>query len=140
MESQVTWRSGLTFDVRQDGQTIVLDAGPGCAPSPGLRPKGLLLSGLGGCTGMDVVSILQKMKVPLEGLDIRVSAEVTDEHPKVFRHIHIRYIFKGKNLPLDKLERAVDLSRQQFCGVSAMLGKAAEISHEIVIEESPASA
>ena len=100
----------------------------------GPRPKALLLSGLGSCTAIDVVSILQKMRVPLEGLEVQVSAEVRDEHPRIYTGIHVKYLFRGKDLPLDKLERAVKLSEETYCGVSAMLRPAVPITSEIVVE------
>jgi putative redox protein len=100
----------------------------------GPRPKALLLSGLGGCTAMDVVSILAKMRVKLDGLEVQVSAESRDEHPRIFTGIHVRYLFRGKDLPMDKLERAVQLSEDTYCGVSAMLRPTVPITSEIVVE------
>lgn len=135
-ESIVSWKSGLAFEARQDGHRFTLDASPEAGgQDQGPRPKALLLSGLGACTGIDVVSILAKMRVELEGLDVEVSAELTEEHPKVFSAIRVRYLFKGKDLPMDKLERAVQLSQEKYCGVSAMLAKACPIHHEIVIAD-----
>ena len=134
MESTVTWNSGLAFTALQGGHSIALDAPVASGGrDSGASPKALLLSGLGGCTGIDVVSILEKMRVPLEGFAVEASAELTDEHPKVFKSIHLRYVFKGRELPMDKLEKAVVLSMDRYCGVSAMLAKAAPISWEIVV-------
>jgi len=135
MEANVRWESGLTFQVDQEGHRYHIDvpAGEG-APTKGPRPKGLLLAGLGGCTAIDVVSILEKMRVPLDGLEVQVSAEAREEHPKIFTGIHVRYVFRGRNLPLDKLERAVKLSEETYCGVSAMLRPAVPITSEIVVE------
>jgi len=133
--TSVTWDSGLAFRVEQDGHRSMIDAsreagGQGLGP----RPKALLLSGLGGCTAMDVVSILEKMRVKLDGLEVQVSAEARDEHPRIFTGIHVRYLFRGRDLPMDKLERAVKLSEETYCGVSAMLRPAVPITSEIVIE------
>ena len=134
MESTVTWNSGLAFTALQGGHSIALDAPVASGgKDSGASPKALLLSGLGGCTGIDVVSILEKMRVPLEEFRVEASAELTDEHPKVFKSIHLRYVFKGRELPMDKLEKAVVLSMERYCGVSAMLAKAAPISWEIVV-------
>jgi putative redox protein len=134
MQSNVTWNSGLAFTAHQGGHSIPLDAPLASGgKDSGASPKGLLLSGLGGCTGIDVVSILEKMRVPLEGFEVQASAELTEEHPKVFKSIHLRYVFKGRDLPMDKLEKAVILSMDRYCGVSAMLAKAAPISWEIVL-------
>lgn len=124
----------MAFTASQGGHQIRLDAPKESGgEDSGSSPKGLLLSGLGGCTGVDVVSILAKMRVDIEGLEVEVGAGLTDEHPKVFTNIHMRYIFRGKALPMDKLEKAVQLSMEKYCGVSAMLAKAAPITWEIVI-------
>ncbi len=134
MEATVTWTSGMAFEAEQEGQRIPIDVPGPDGTSRGVRPKGLLLAGLGGCTGMDVVSILEKMRVPFEGLAVEVSADQSEDHPKVFTAIRVTYRFKGRNLPMDKLERAVQLSQEKYCGVSAMLGKTAAITTEIVVE------
>jgi len=135
MEANIRWKSGLTFEVDQEGHRYYIDV-PDEAGSPtkGPRPKGLLLAGLGGCTAIDVVSILEKMRVKLDGLEVQVSAEAREEHPKIFTGIHVRYVFRGKDLPMDKLERAVKLSEETYCGVSAMLRPTVPITSEIVIE------
>jgi putative redox protein len=88
-----------------------------------------VLLALAGCTGMDVVSILQKMRVPLEGLEIRVTAERAEEHPKVFTRIALEYIVTGADLRPDQVTRAVELSQTQYCSVSAMLRRAAELTY-----------
>jgi putative redox protein len=97
----------------------------------GPRPKPLLLSALAGCTGMDVVAILKKMQVEFDGFSMNVNGELTEEHPRIFDKINIVYQFTGKDLPLDKIKKAVELSQEKYCGISAMLGKAAEITYEI---------
>jgi putative redox protein len=134
VKARVVWTSGLAFTASQGGHQIPLDApkASGGADS-GSSPKGLLLSGLGGCSGIDVVSILEKMRVPIDGLEVEVGAGLTDEHPRVFTNIHMKYVFRGKNLPLDKLERAIQLSMEKYCGVSAMLAKAAPITWEMEV-------
>lgn len=135
LASTLTWDSGLAFAVDQDGHRFLLDAGAESGGEDrGPRPKALLLSALGACSGIDVVSILAKMRVDLEGFELRLSAPQTGEHPKVFTGIHVQYVFKGKDLPLDKLERAVQLSQERYCGVSAMLAKACPVTHEILVE------
>ena len=134
MEATVTWTSGMAFEAEQEGQRIPIDVPGPDGTSRGVRPKGLLLAGLGGCTGMDVVSMLEKMRVPFEGLAVEVSADQSEDHPKVFTAIRVIYRFKGRDLPMDKLERAVQLSQEKYCGVSAMLGKTAAITTEIVVE------
>ncbi len=85
------------------------------------HPMELILLALGGCTGCDVFSILQKKKVPLEDLEIHIDAERAEEHPKVFTKIHLEFIFVGKELNPTHLERSIQLSQQKYCPVSAML-------------------
>jgi len=135
MESTVAWMSEMSFSSMQDGHEIVMDASREFGGADrGARPKTLLLTGLGGCTAMDVVSILNKMRVEFTGLKIHVSADLTEDHPKVFKSIHVKYVFKGQDLPMDKLEKAVSLSQEKYCGVSAMLIKVCPMTHEIVVE------
>ena len=93
------------------------------------------LTALAGCTAMDVVAILKKMKVDLEDLSVEAESELTDDHPRVFRGIKLTYRFKGKDLSLKHLEKAVRLSQNRYCGVSAMLSKAVPIEYEILIED-----
>lgn len=126
----------MAFEMNLDGHTLITDASKEIGGEDlGPRPKALLLSGLIGCTGIDVVSILNKMKVEPDSFSIEVEAEESEDHPKVYTKIHLIYKFKGNNLPKDKLERAVSLSQEKYCGVSAMLEKAAPITYEVVIDE-----
>jgi putative redox protein len=137
MDHQIecTWMDNMAFDVDLDGHHITLDASPDLGgENRGPRPKPLLLASLAGCTGIDVVSILNKMKVDLEGFRMTVSASQTEDHPKIYDKIKISYFFKGKQLPMNKLEKAVKLSEEKYCGVSAMLKKAGLIEYEIIIE------
>jgi putative redox protein len=83
----------------------------------GPRPKSLMLVALGGCTGMDMASILRKMRVPFESLRVKVSGNIT-EHPKHFDTMHITYYIKGKDIPHDKVETAAKLSQEKYCGVT----------------------
>lgn len=132
--ADITLHDGMAFDVEVDGHKFMIDAVPEVGgKNRGPRPKPLTLASLGGCTGMDVISILRKMRVEPDYFNIAVSAESTDEHPKHYNKIKITYTFKGKDLPMDKLEKAVTLSQDRYCGVTAMLAKAAEITHEIKI-------
>lgn len=135
MEAQVVWKNGMAFESSQDGHSFMIDADPAVGGTDqGPRPKTLLLSGLAGCTAMDVISILRKMRVDVEAFKVHTEAELTDEHPKTFTRINITYTFQGSDLPREKLEKAVDLSLERYCGVTAMLAKSASISHQIVIE------
>jgi putative redox protein len=132
----VTWQSNMAFEATINGHQIIMDTDvDGGGNNQGPRPKILLMAGLGGCTGMDVVSILAKMKVVPEKFWMEISAEMNDEHPKVFNQIKLIYYFKGDNLAFDKLEKAVNLSKEKYCAVSAMLSKTAEMQIEIKIAE-----
>ncbi|MBC7123973.1 MAG: OsmC family protein, partial [Pseudothermotoga sp.] len=105
--------------------------------SAGPSPMELVLVALTGCTGMDVVSILSKMKVldEVESFRMEVSSERAQDHPKIYTKIHLKYIFKFKNQPFkEQVEKAVQLSQEKYCSVSAMLKKAAEVTYEIVYE------
>lgn len=136
MKVNIDWSGDMAFKAEVNGFTLNIDADEKVGgKNTGPRPKPLLLAGLGGCTSMDVISILGKMRVVPEAFQVEVEAEQTDEHPKYYNKIHLKYIFKGKDLPMDKLEKAVNLSQERYCGVSLMLGKAAEITHEIVVED-----
>jgi len=132
----VKWKDKMAFDASVNGHIIPLDADERVGgENHGARPKPLTLVSLGGCTGMDVISILNKMRVQPDDFNVNVSGELTEEHPKYFHKIHIIYTFKGKDLPMEKLEKAINLSQDRYCGVTAMLDKVAEMTHEIVIEK-----
>jgi putative redox protein len=129
------WLGDMKFDSNVNGHHVIIDAMPeGGGSDSGPRPKTLMLTAVAGCTGMDVVSILKKMRVEIEKFNVEVVADMTEEHPKHFTHMHIIYRFSGKDLPMDKLEKAIELSQERYCGVSFMYRKAMEITHEIVIE------
>lgn len=104
----------------------------------GLRPMELLLIGLAGCTGMDVVSILQKMRQELTGFEVRVQADRAEEHPKVFTHIVLEYIVEGRGIDPESVQRAVELSEVKYCSAEAMLNKTAKIESKIIILEAEA--
>lgn len=132
----VAWTGDMAFEAEVNDFKIKIDADERVGgKNSGPRPKALSLVSLGGCTGMDVVSILAKMRVKFDDFNVEVEGELTEDHPKYYNKIHVIYTFKGKDLPLAKIEKAVTLSQDSYCGVSAMLGKAAEITHEIIIEE-----
>lgn len=131
------WLENMSFETEVNGHKIIIDAASEAGgENRGPRPKPLMLSALGGCTGMDVISILRKMKVEPEDFRVIVEGDVTDEHPKHFFKMHVIYQFTGKNLPLDKLQKAVSLSEEKYCGVSATLRKALELTSEIKVIES----
>ena len=129
---EVNWLDNLAFEANVDNHKIILDT---AESDRGPRPKALTLAAVAGCSGMDVVSILAKMHVVPDVFGMTVTGDLTEEHPKIYHTITIVYHFKGIDLPMDKLEKAVNLSQERYCGVSAMLGKAAKIITQIVIEE-----
>lgn len=126
-----TWTDGLRFVYESGtGHGLVTDAPVEAGGrDTAATPMELILLGLIGCTGVDVASILTRMKEPLEGLKVSAEAERADEHPKVYTKIHMIYEFKG-DLNVKKVERAIRLSEDKYCSVSAMLGKTAEITSE----------
>jgi putative redox protein len=135
MQASVEWQGKMAFSGKAEGETTVaLDAPPAVGgEGSGFRPKELMLNALAGCTAMDVISILRKMRSEPEGFRVEVTAEETEEHPKVFTAFHIKYIVKG-DVPDDKLEKAVSLSQERYCGVTVMYKGFAEVTHEIIRE------
>jgi len=130
------WLENMAFESEIDDHKIVIDADPAAGgQNRGPRPKMLMLSALGGCTAMDIVAILKKMRVEIEGLNVIVEGDLTEEYPKHFDKMHIIYEFKGKDLPVDKLQKAINLSSEKYCGVSAVYRKAMELTSEIRIRE-----
>ncbi len=130
------WKGNLAFEADVNGHKVLMDAtAEAGGENSGPSPKKLQLVALSGCTGMDVVSLLKKMRVDIEKCNIEVQGDVTEEHPKQYSKMHVIYEFTGKNLPLDKLEKAVSMSEEKYCGVGAMYRKAIEVTSEIRIIE-----
>ncbi len=130
----LSWLNNMVFEAEVDGYTLKLDAKPDVGgTNQGPRPKPLVMVALAGCTAMDVISILTKMRVDVESFHVKVEGELTENHPKQFTAMHIIYEFKGKDLPMDKLEKACRLSQDTYCGVSATYRKAMNLSYEIKI-------
>ncbi len=126
----------LSFDVEIDGHNFKIDSVEQFGgKNRGPRPKNLMLVALGGCTGMDVASIMKKMKIPYEDLKVNVTGVLTETHPKHFEKMHISYIVKGKDLDRNKIEKAINLSQEKYCGVTYNYKASIEISSEIIIEE-----
>ena len=131
-EIDVKYEAGMAFSADLDGHKITLDASPEVGgEDKGPRPKKKMLLDLAGCTGMDVDSILKKMRVDYDGLNIKVEGELTEEHPKYYKSMKIIYEFAGKDLPMDKLEKAVNLSGEKYCGVQALYKMAIPVETEI---------
>ncbi|MBN2002328.1 MAG: OsmC family protein [Anaerolineae bacterium] len=128
---QVTWIGPgmrMVGDV-EDGPSMIIDSNhPEYGMSSGPTPMELLLLGLAGCTAMDVISIMEKKRQPMTNLQIKVEAERSEEHPKIYTKIHLEYIAYGVGLKENALAQAIELSESKYCSVSAMLSKAAEIT------------
>ena len=133
---KVKWLDKMAFSAEQNGHEIVMDAAEKVGgENRGPRPKPFMLTALAGCTGMDVISILKKMRVEPDDFNVIVEGELTEEHPKHFYKMHVIYEFKGKDLPMAKLKKAVNLSEERYCGVSATYRQAMEMTSEIRIVE-----
>lgn len=134
MRIEVGWVEGMEFRAEtESGHTLTMDVSQERGGNDlGARPTELLLSAVGGCTGIDIVSILQKMQQPVEGLKIEISGERAEDHPRRFTHIKLHYIVSGKGLAEDRVARAVQLSNEKYCSVSHSLNAEMEYSFEIV--------
>ncbi|HPH95277.1 MAG TPA: OsmC family protein [Anaerolineaceae bacterium] len=136
MNAKVTWKNGLAFTgTVNSGLTLPMD---GALPAEGeeaagFKPMELLAVGLAGCTGMDVISILEKKRQAVSAFEVQVHAERASEHPRVFTRIVIEYIVSGENIDPAAVERAVELSETKYCPSIAMLRQAVPIEHKITI-------
>lgn len=127
-ETKVTWVDDLKFDAFQNGKTFRIDGNHDESESTGVRPKALILSSLAGCTGIDIVDLLKKMRVEFSEFSLDVKADLTEEHPKVYDKVYLTYYIRLQNdEDRDKMERAVSLSQDKYCGVSAMIRRFAEL-------------
>jgi putative redox protein len=131
----VTWKEKLTFEGKNSrGFTLPLDTNKDSGGDDnGFRPMELLIMGLAGCSGMDVISILQKKKQPVSGFEVRVNGDRASEHPRVYTHIEIEYCVEGKGVDPAAVERAVELSQTKYCAAFATLSKTAQITTKISI-------
>ena len=137
MNVSLKFQGGVSFEATtESGHSLVMDGAPsGGGHNLGARPMELLLAGLGGCAGYDVVSILNKSRQELSKVDITIDADRADVDPKVFTNIIITFQVSGKNLSRKIVERAIRLSADKYCSASIMLGKTAKISHELILLE-----
>jgi putative redox protein len=130
----VKWMGDMAFEAAIREHRVLMDANEDSGGhNKGPRPKPMLMASLAGCTGMDVISILKKMKVEAKGLNIRVEGIIAEEHPKIYTSMHLIYEFTGENLPMDRLVRAIELSQEKYCGVSLSLQKAMPVTWEVKI-------
>ena len=137
MKARIKWVEERTFlGESGSGHTIVMDGDPAAGGrNLGVRPMETVLLGLGGCTAYDVVEILQRSREPVVDCVINIDAERAETDPKVFSKIRLHYVISGRGLNPKKVERAVNLSAEKYCSASIMLGKTAEITHDIEIVE-----
>ena len=137
MNISVNWVDGmLMVGKSHSGHSITMDGPPEIGgENLGVRPMEMLLLGVAGCTMIDVVSTLKKMRQDLTQCETKVNAERATDHPKVFTDIHIQFIVKGKDLDQNKVEKAITLSAEKYCSASIMLGKTASITHDFEIVE-----
>ena len=137
MNISVKWIDGMLMVGKSDsGHAIVMDGPPEIGgENLGVRPMEMLLLGMAGCTMIDVVSTLEKMRENLSDCQTKVCADRGDKYPKVFTNIHVHFILKGKKLNPLKVEKAIKLSAEKYCSASIMLGKTAVITHDFEIIE-----
>ena len=137
MTAAVRLETGMRFDAEAgSGHHITLDAAKhGGGQNAGFRPMELLLVGLGGCTGMDVISILRKKRQQVTGYEVHVSGIRAEENPMVFVEITVEHIVTGHSIQAEAVARAIQLSEERYCGAGAMLGKVAHLAHTFHIVE-----
>lgn len=137
MEKQISvvWKGNMAFEAQIEDYKVMMDAAPASGGQhQGPTPKPLLMASLGGCSGMDVIALARKMRQEVESLEIILKGSMTDVHPMKYEAIHIIYVFKGKDLEAEKLQKAVDLSQEKYCGVAATLKSAVKVTYEIRIQ------
>ncbi len=137
MKAHLKWTGDASFQAKSESGHIITMDGPveGGGRNLGPRPMEMLLMGTAGCSAYDVVHILKKSRQDICDCEIEVSAERATEDPKVFTHIHLHFIVKGKNLKTEQVARAIKLSTEKYCSASIMLGKTAQITHDYEIME-----
>ncbi|UKM65437.1 OsmC family protein [Flavobacteriaceae bacterium GSB9] len=123
------WLGDMRFEsTNPSGHNLFIDAGEeNGGKGEGYRPKALMLSGLAGCSGLDVAALIKKMKLEVENFNIEIEAHLTEEHPKYYDKVSMHFYFYGENLNEKKLQRAVDLSIEKYCGVMEMFRQFSEL-------------
>ena len=132
-----TWKNKMLLESDNPlGKNLLMESGPDFGGSnQGLSPKALMLSSLGGCTGLDVLSLLKKIRVEIEDFKVTVNGELTEEHPKYYDKVSIDYYFTGTDLNEEKIKKVVFLSEERYCGVIKMFRAFAEVTIAIHINE-----
>ena len=130
------WKENMVFESdNPSGETLFMDAPDEGIENKGLRPKALMLSSLAGCSGLDVVSLLKKMRAEVNDFKMVVHGELTEEHPRYYHKVVIAYHFYGSDLQEDKINKAVKLSVDQYCGVMEMFRQFAEVTTEVYLHK-----
>lgn len=133
---ELSWKGQMLFEsVAPEGSVMIDAAEEVGGQGKGLRPKAMMLTSLAGCSGMDVASLLKKMRAEVDDFKIEVVANLTDEHPKYYDKVHVIYRFYGSDFKKDKIEKSVNLSVDRYCGVMEMFRKFAEVTTEIIYIE-----
>ena len=137
MKTIVRWIDGMMMvGESASGHALIMDGPEDLGgKNLGVRPMEMLLLGMGGCTTVDVISTLKKMREAVSDCQVEISAERADEHPKVFTKIHLHFVIKGDNLNEKKVAKAVSLSADKYCSASIMLGKMATITHDFTTHD-----
>ena len=135
MKATIKWLDGVSFEgVSESGHSVVMDGAPESGgKNLGMRPMEMLLLGLGGCTSYDVVTILKKSRQDVKNCKAEISAERSENIPKVFTKIHINFILEGNDLDPLVVERTINLSATKYCSASIMLEKSVTITHDFEI-------
>ncbi len=135
MKARVKWVEQASFlGETESGHAVLMDSSPAAGGrNLGPRPMEMLLLGAGGCTSIDVVSILKKSRQEVSDCYVELEAERASEDPKVFTRIHMHFVVKGKDIKPDVVERAIKLSAEKYCSASIMLGKTAAMTHDFEI-------
>jgi len=135
MTINIKWQGGMAFEgTTESGHSVLMDAAPEVGgENKGARPMEMVLLGLGGCTSIDVIMMLQKAKQAVEDCQVEIRSERSDSIPKVFTKIHVHFKITGQDLNPKKVEREVNLSAEKYCSVSKMLEASVEMSHDFEI-------
>ena len=132
---KLTWQDNNVFESVHDDGVVMIDNAAEGIESKGMRPKALMLTSLAGCSALDIVSLLKKMRAEVDDFKIAVTAELTDEHPKIYKDVVVTYHFYAKSFKKDKIQKAIDLSVDQYCGVMEMFRKFTTVKIEVEYHE-----
>jgi putative redox protein len=133
---EVSWKGQMLFESVAPEGNVMIDAAPEVGgQGKGLRPKAMMLTALAGCSAMDIASLLKKMRAEVDDFKIEVEANLTEEHPKIYDKVKVTFRFYGKDFKKEKIEKAVNLSEERYCGVMEMFRKFSEVTTEIVYVE-----